>query len=105
MRKILAKRKLFYSLKGSDLRNRFLICIGFPHVVDQNTVEFPVGEGLIGCWIETEGLEKEYRHEVYGVDEIQAINIASDIEPFLKRLQKKYDVYWPSGEPYFDQAR
>ena len=103
MKKTLAKRTLFYSLKGSDIRNRFFICIGSPYIVDQNMVEFSIGEGLVGCRVETEGLEKEYDHEVYGVDEVQAINIASDIEPFLKRLQKKYDLYWSSGESYFDE--
>jgi len=102
MIKILAKRILFYSLKGSDIRNKFIIRIGSPYIVDEDMVDFPIGEGLVGCRIETEGLEKEFHHEVYGVDEIQAINIASNIEPFLQRLQKKYDLYWPSGDPYFE---
>lgn len=105
MMKTMAKRILLYSLKGSDIRNKFLIRIGSPYIVDQDMVEFPIGEGLVGCRVETEGLEKEYHHEVYGIDEIQAINIASDLEPFLTRLQKKFDLYWPSGEPYFDSKQ
>ena len=104
MKAIIAKRILLYSLKGSDIRNKFIIRIGSPYIVDENMVEFSVGEeGLVGCRVETEGLEKEYQHEEYGVDEIQAINIATDVEPFLMRLKKKYDLYWPSGEPYFEE--
>jgi len=101
--KMVAKRVLFYSEKGSNIRNKFIIRIGFPYLVDEDRVDFTVGdEDLFGCHIETEGLKDEYQHEVYGVDEVQAINIASDIEPFLIRLQKKYDLYWQSGEPYFE---
>lgn len=101
--KTIAKRVLFYSLKGSDIRNKFIIRIGHPYIVEENMVSFSISEeGLVGCHIETEGLVKEYQHEAYGVDEIQAINIASNIEPFLKSIQKKYDLYWQSGEPYFE---
>ena len=102
MKKTVARRELFYSLKGSDVRNKFIIRIGSPYVVDQSMVEFSIGEGLVGCRVETEGLEEEYQHEAYGVDEIQAVNIASNVEPLLKRLSKKYDLFWLSGEPYFD---
>lgn len=102
MNKSVAKRELLYSLKGSDIRKRFIIRIGCPFVVDKDMVNFDIGEGLIGCHIDTDGLEKEYHHDVYGVDEIQAINIASNVEPFLERLSKKYDLFWLSGEPYFD---
>jgi len=101
--KTIAKRVLFYSVKGSDVRSKFIIRIGLPYIVDENDVDFSVGEeGLVGCHIETEGLENEYEHEAYGVDDIQAINIATDLEPFLMRLQKEYDLYWQSGEAYFE---
>jgi hypothetical protein len=103
MSRTVAKRELLYSLKGSDIRKKFLIRISYPFIVNQDTVNFDIGEGLMGCHIDTEGLEKEYYHDVYGVDEIQAINIASNVDPFLERLSKKYDLFWLSGEPYFDE--
>ena len=103
MMKTIAKRTLFYSDIGSSFRRKLVINVGCPYLVDQNKVDFPIGEeGLVGCHIETEGLDVEYRHEVYGVDEIQAVNIATNIEPFLTRLNKKYNLFWESGEPYFD---
>ncbi len=102
MKKRIAERKLLYSSKGSTAKSELTIRIYAPYAVEQEMVDFTIGEGLVGCHIETEGLEREYSHEAYGVDEIQAINIASNIEPLLERLSKKYDFYWLSGEPYFE---
>ena len=102
MKRTIAERKLLYSPKGSDVRKEFLIRVDAPYIVDPSKVDFSVGETpVIGCHIETEGLEEEYLHEMYGVDEFQAVDIAIDIDPFLKRLSKKYDLYWPDGESYF----
>ena len=103
MSKSIAERKLLYSLKGSDERREFTIRIGTPYPVTQDMVNFPIGEGLIGCLIEISGLEKDYFHEVYGMDGIQALDIASNIDPYLERLRKKYNLFWPSGEAYFDE--
>ncbi len=99
--KFVAERKLLYSDKGSDKRKELIIRIGLPYQVESGMVDFPVGNGFVGCHVEVDGLEEEYS-EVYGCDAIQALNIASDLEPFLERLQKKYDLFWFSGEPYFD---
>lgn len=101
MKKYMAERKLLFSLKGEPTRTEFVIRISEPFQVEQHTVEFSIGEGIVGCSINIEGLpEKE--HDVYGVDAIQALNIATNVEPLLERLQKKYDLYWLSGEPYFE---
>ncbi len=101
MKKYIAERKLLYSLKGESKKSEFIIRIGEPYQVEQGIVEFPIGEGVTGCSIHIEGMpEKE--HDLYGVDSIQALNIATNIEPLLERLQKKYDLYWSSGEPYFE---
>ena len=40
---------------------------------------------------------------IYGADSIQALQLAVDIEPVLKRLSERYDFYFPSGEGYFDE--
>jgi hypothetical protein len=41
--------------------------------------------------------------EIYGADSIQALQLAVDIEPVLKRPSKRYDFYFPTGEGYFDE--
>jgi len=96
-----AERKLLFSIKGEDTRKVMVVCIGAPYIVDENTVNFPVGKGLVGCHVEVKGLPNKYSHEVYGMDGIQALEIATDIEPLLKRLSKKYNLYWSCGDPYW----
>lgn len=104
MKKYIAERKLLFSLKGESKRNEFIIRVCEPYQVEQSMVKFPIGEGLSGCSIEIEGLpEKE--HDLYGVDSVQALNLATNLEPMLERLQKKYDLYWPNGEEYFENEQ
>lgn len=102
MTKYIAERRLLYSTKGSDERREFVIRLGVPYQVKEGMVNFSIEGGVSGCHIELDGIDEEYP-EVYGADTLQAINIASNVEPFLKRLQKKYDLFWLSGEPYFDE--
>lgn len=104
MKKFIAGRKLLYSLKGSNVRNEFFIGITAPYSVDQSMVNFPIGNGFMGCDVRISGLEEE-GSKVYGADSLQALHLASDIESFLKRLQSKYDLYWLSGEPYFEDQQ
>ena len=101
MTQFIAERRLLYSQKGSDVRQEFVIRIGAPYPVEEHMVAFPVAKDVAGCHVEIEGLNETYS-EVYGADSIQAVNLASNLEPFLRRLQKKYDLYWSSGDPYFE---
>ena len=98
----IAERKLQFSIKGSGVRQDFCIRIGRPYLVDTDKIDFPAKEGFAGCSITVVGLD-ETHPDVYGADTVQAVNLASNLEAFLKRIQKKYDIYWPSGEPYFDE--
>ncbi len=54
------------------------------------------------CHLEFNGLD-EYNFDVCGMDSLQAVNMASNIEAVLERLSKKYDFYWSSGDPYFEE--
>ncbi len=40
---------------------------------------------------------------VYGADSLQALQLAVDIEPILKRLSNRYDFFFPNGDGYFDE--
>ncbi len=101
MQKYIAERKLLYSLKGSDIKNEFTIRVGLPYRVDETMVDYPVTKNFAGCHVQIDGLKDECS-DVYGADSIQALSLATNLEPFLKRLQKKYDLFWASGEPYFE---
>jgi hypothetical protein len=101
MKQHVAERKLLYSVKGSEVRKEFTIRICAPYQVREDMVDFPIGNGVFGCHVEIEGLNETYS-EVYGADAVQAINLASNLEPFLRRIQTKYDLFWTSGDSYFD---
>jgi len=92
LKKIIAKRSLLFSLKGSAERKKLEISIGEPYIDSQ---------GIAKCAVEWDGLFEDFA-EICGMDSIQALQLASDIDSLLTKLQKKYDFYWSSGESYFD---
>jgi hypothetical protein len=102
MTKWIAERKLLYALKGSKERKDLTVRISQPYLVESGSVNFTVADGTGGCSVEFQGIDEDYLDEVYGADLLQALQLATDIEPTLRRLSKKYDLYFPSGEPYFD---
>ncbi len=102
MTKWIAERRLQYAPKGSTERKDLIIRIGQPYLVESGSVNFTVAEGTAGCSVEFCGIDAEYLDEVYGADLLQALQLAADVEPTLKRLSNKYDLYFPGGEPYFD---
>lgn len=101
--KFIAQRKLLYSLKDDGVRREFTIRLGAPYIVDEQMAGFPIGQDVYGCHVEIEGIEglNVIYPEVYGADSLQAVNLASNVEAFLKKLQNKYDIYWLCGDPYF----
>ena len=103
MGKSIAERELLYSLKGDSTKKKLVIKISAPYLIEENTVNFQIHPGASACKIEFDGLPKSLVEEVHGVDSIQALAFASDIEPYLKGLEKKYDFFWLTGEPYFEE--
>ncbi len=102
MKKCIAKRELLYSLKGDSTKNKLIIKISTPYPIEENLVNFEIHPGASACKIEFEGLPNSLIEEVHGADSIQALAFATNIDPYLKGLEKKYDFYWSSGEPYFE---
>lgn len=92
MEKVIAERKLLYSVKESAIRKELTIRIGAPYVND---------EGMARCPVEWDGLFETFA-DIAGMDSIQALQLATDVDSLLKRLENKYDFFWPTGEPYFD---
>lgn len=97
----IAERRLLYSKKNELSRNEFSIKISAPYIVQQQSVKFPVDGVMAGCHVGIDGLN-ERSFEVYGMDSLQAVHLASDIDALLERLGAKYDFFWLTGEPYFD---
>jgi hypothetical protein len=97
----IAERKMLYSRKGVAVRREVVIRIGRPYLLQQGMVNFEFHEGAAGCSFELT-LDEDYSHEVYGADSLQALQLAADVEHVLKGLSKKYDFFFPDGEPYFE---
>ena len=102
MKEWIAERTLVFVEKGSTERRELAIRIGCPYVVDPEKVNFQVSQGTAACAVEFVGLENEYLDQVYGADLLQALQLAADVDPTLKRFAKKYDFFFPTGEPYFE---
>ena len=100
MKKWIAQRDLRCSLKGTNKRSELIVRISEPYLVKEGSVNFAFAEGTAGCTVEVIGLkageafENENVHEVYGADSMQALELAVNIEPLLKRLSKIYNIYF-----------
>ena len=97
----IAERRLLFSDKGGSTKRNLWVRISAPSPIDPKTVKFPVDDDMAVCHVEFDGLD-EHSFDVYGMDSMQAVNMASNIEGVLARLSQKYDFYWPTGESYFD---
>lgn len=103
MNECIAQRKLMFSLKGSSERNPFVVQIMAPRELKEGDVEFQFTEGTAVCIVQFEGLPSAKPEQIYGADSLQALQLATDVEPILKRLSKKYDLFFPTGEGYFEE--
>jgi hypothetical protein len=99
----IAERKLLFALKGQEERRPLIVRVSAPVVVAEGTVDFQVADGTAVCTVEFQGLGEDSIRE-YGADSIQALSLAVNIDRYLSRLKKKYDFYFPDGEPYFEDA-
>ncbi len=98
----IAERSLQYSVLGSGERRDLVIRIFAPFVVPAGTVKFEVDGTVAGCRWEFDGLPENVSDTDYGADSVQALQLAANIDGVLTSLRRKYDFYFPSGEPYFE---
>jgi len=99
----IAERHLLFRAIGEPERKPLMIRIFAPRLVDPASVSFDIAAGTAVCAIQFDGIPDETQGDTYGADSLQALQLAADIEPVLKRLSKHYDFYFPTGEGYFDQ--
>ena len=94
-------RHLWFSRKGDVLRNRLTVGICAPVVIAPGDVDYPVDGVMSKCHVEFEGLG-EHSFDVFGMDSMQAIYVASNIETVIERLSETFVFFWATGEPYLD---
>lgn len=100
-RRTIASRRLLYLPIGESEKRNLTVRIVGPYLLVQGSVGFAFDEGAAGCDIEFDGLSMEVI-SVYGADAIQALALATDIDPYLRGLSRKYHFFFETGEPYFD---
>lgn len=98
---IIATRTLLFSNIGESELRDLTIRIYAPYLLQEGDVPYDVSEGVASCEVEFEGINGETR-AVHGADTVQALEMAVNFEPTLRRLSRRYRFFWPSGEPYFD---
>jgi hypothetical protein len=103
METVVAERHLLLSGKGQSDRRPLVIRIFAPRQLDPASVSFQVAPGTAVCSVQFDGMSGEPAGDTYGADSLQALQLAADIEPILKRLSERYDFYFPTGEGYFDE--
>src|ERR1700722_18706949 len=87
----IAERHLVFSEKGKSERKPLVIRIFAPRAVDPASVSFQVAPGTAVCAVEFNGIPDETLGDTYGADSLQALQLAADVEPVLKRLSSNYD--------------
>ena len=103
MSQCIAERQLLYSSKDSVERHPITVRILQPTVVDATDVTFLVAPSTGECIVEVHGLPKPVSERYYGADTLQALQLAADVEPLLKRFTREFDFFFPTGEGYFDE--
>ena len=93
MKKVIAERKLLYAMKGSSARKELVIRIGTPYLDE---------DGMAKCPVVWDGLYENFA-DMCGMDLLQALQLATNTDSMLEKLRDKYDFFWSSGEPYFDE--
>lgn len=91
MKKFVAERQLIAERVADGIRRNVVIRIGAPYWIE-------MGE-LAGCSVEFEGLPLSLSDRK-GIDLLQALQIASDVNVFLATLTGEFNFFWLTGDPY-----
>ena len=103
MSQCIAERVLHYCLKGSNEHHQCVLRILAPEEILPGEVTFPFTTGTARCIVQLCGLPETISEEFIGADTVQALQLATEVEPLLKRMSVKYDFFFPSGEGYFGE--
>lgn len=100
----IAERTLKYRAEtGSELRT-LIVRVLPPFLLTEGKVNFRFEPGTAGCIVRVEGLPAVLEEVSYGADTLQALHLAvSGVEPILKRIAKRNDLFFLDGEPYSEK--
>lgn len=88
---VIATQKLYFSLESEATKNELIVRLYAPVQIDTSIPVAAKMNGSFVCYVDFSHLC--YGHFLYGCDEFQAINFASNLDPFLRALDKKCNLY------------
>jgi hypothetical protein len=94
MRKWIAERKLVAVSISTGEKKNIVVRVGMPFQDEDD--EFA------SCPVEWDGLFGRIA-DSKGIDKVQALQLALDIDSMVKILSDKYQFFWLSGESYSDE--
>lgn len=92
MKNVLAERKLKFLDLSTGVQSNLVVRIGVPRWLEK--------EGYAVCSREYLGLFGAVADAI-GIDELQALQLACDVDSMLVGLRDKYVFYWDNGDDYF----
>ena len=100
-----AERTLLYRAHAGDELRTVVVRVFPPFLVQAGQVSFQCQPGTAGCIVCVDGLPEGMEDIAYGVDSVQALELAlREVESMLKRVGERYELFFPTGEPYFDES-
>ena len=100
-KKAIAQRTILLVEKETKKESKLLIKINEPYLVDERDPGYSPNEEVAACVIEFFGIDFD-PITIHGVDSIHALAQASDIDIYLKKLCGQYNLFFLSGDPYFE---
>jgi hypothetical protein len=100
--RVIANRELLFSEKGKPARAILRVSVSEPRIADRTASGVELDAQAAVCTISFEGLGIA-DVEVHGADSLHALAQASDVDRYLRGMSKKFDFFWPNGDPYFDE--
>ena len=98
---VIAERELFFTPKGGGERKTLTIRVFAPRQVEEGTVNFEFSPGTSRCVVDFDGINEQV--EFFGMDSLQALEMVSKLDRYLAGFSQRYDFYWMTGEPYFEE--
>jgi hypothetical protein len=98
-----AERTLQYRASTGGELQTLIVRVLPPFLLQEGQVNFPFQPGTAGCTVRIDGLPESLEEVTYGADVLQALELAvTGVEPMLKRVAKQHELFFLTGEPYFE---
>jgi len=99
----IAERHLHFRGHSGGETAALVVRVFAPFLLKEGDVSFQFSPGTAGCIVRIEGLPQKLEETTYGADSVQAVELAvRGIDPWLRRLSKSYDIFFDTGDPYFE---